>query len=49
MCLIRLPVAFYQSYRGTLTVISDNLSDSDRKELCGLAEEMAGNMALLQS
>jgi hypothetical protein len=25
-----------------LTVVSDNLSDSDRKELCGLAEEMAG-------
>jgi hypothetical protein len=28
-----------------LTVVSDNLS-IDRKELCGLAEEMAGNIAV---
>ena len=29
-----------------LTVVSDNLFDSNRKELCGLAEEMAGDIAV---
>ena len=28
------------------TVVSDNLFDSNRKELCGLAEEMAGDIAV---
>lgn len=29
-----------------LTVVSNNLFDSNRKELCGLAEEMAGDIAV---
>ncbi|SYU53527.1 Uncharacterised protein [Klebsiella pneumoniae] len=28
------------------TVVSDNLFDSNRKEFCGLAEEMAGDIAV---
>ena len=32
--------------RNSLTVVSNNLFDSNRKELCGLAEEMAGDIAV---
>ena len=37
---------FIKVSKELLTVVSNNLYDSNRKELCGLAEEMAGNIAV---